>query len=237
MEKLHYDGVSGLRGFWENYLWLVKVKGKQSELEQKIKHLTNKNSELIEFQHENRRLRSMLGFTKQTNHPGVAANVVARDPTNWLKTLRIDRGNTARIVEGSPVVDGHAIVGLATAVTKSSARIQLLTDPNSAIDAVVQRTRAPGVVEGVGHDFLLMKFLEKDDDVEIGDRIVASGLDEIYPKGALVGVVTEVNESVPGLFQRVVVKPGVDLDNLETVLVVHSKGPISQSSVLPRGDK
>jgi len=228
VQKFHRDSVGGIDGVWSNYVWLRGVKARQSELETQIKMLQEKNSALIEFEHENRRLRSLLGFTERLGKAGVPANVIARDPSNWLKTITVDKGNSEGLRRGMPLVDGHALVGLTTAVSSSSSKVQLLTDPNSAIDAMVQGSRAPGVVEGNGSDLLVMRYVEKDEDVKIGDRIIASGLDLVYPKGTLIGVVTAVDTETNSLFHRVEVKPGVDLDYLESVLVVE---PVSESEI------
>ncbi len=224
VQKFHRESVGGIDGVWSKYVWLQGVQEKQSDLESQIRILQEKNSALIEFEHENRRLRSLLGFTERLGKVGIPANVIARDPSNWLKTISVDKGESDGVTRGMPLVDGHALVGLTTAVSGGSSKVQLLTDPNSAIDALVQSSRAPGVVEGNGSDLLIMRYVEKDEDVKIGDRIIASGLDMVYPKGTLIGVVTAVDTQTNSLFHQVEVKPGVNLNYLESVLVVESVG-------------
>lgn len=220
IEKAYTSTSGSISGFWKNYIWLKDVKEHQVILKDQVKTLQFDNSVLRELRHENRRLRSMLGFKEKAQIPGIPANVIGRDPSNWLKTITIDRGLDSGIEEGSPLVDGHAIVGMATSVGSSSSKVQLLSDSNSAIDALIQNSRAPGVVQGNGGDTLLMRYVEKGEEVRIGDRVVASGYDAIFPKGALIGVVTQVKDEERSLFKIIEVKPGVSINNLETVLVL-----------------
>ena len=95
-----------------------------------------------------------------------------------------------------------------------------MTDSTSATDAVVQRTRAPGIVESNAEQQLKMSYVVKEDDVAVGDRIITSGLDGVFPKGILIGVVTNVDSEKLGLFQEVKLSPSANLEHLENVLVL-----------------
>lgn len=225
LEKLYHEGLESAKYLWGHYLWLLEVETERNELVERIKELEAQNSRLMEFDSENRRLRELLDFRRRTGHKGVVAAVIGRDPSNWVKTVTIDRGLVDGLRSGLAVVDGNAIVGQTTAVSWHSAKVLLLTDNTSAIDVIVQSSRASGIAEGgLGQDGvrLRLRYVEKleESEVRAGDRVIASGLDRVFPKGTLVGVVHRVDPNAPGLFQYVEVEPRVDLNRLENVLVI-----------------
>jgi len=223
VEEVHSSGLSSIRKSWGHYLWLMGVEEENISLKEKIKVLETKNSELIEYSHENSRLRSLLNYTKEFKLPGIAGTVIGRDPSNWVRSITIDIGGKEGLAVGQPVVDGHAVVGITTVVSEESSKVLLLTDSTSAIDAIVQRTRAPGIVESDAEKHLGMRFVVKEDDVAVGDRIVTSGLDGVFPKGILIGVVMDVDSDKAGLFQGIDLTPSANLDHLENVLVLSGK--------------
>ena len=217
-----------------HYIYLVNVAGERSELASRIKALEAQNSRLIEFESENGRLRTLLNFQEETGLSGVAATVIGRDPSNWIRTITIDRGELDGVRPGLPVVDGHAIVGQTTVVSERSAKVLLLTDSRSAIDAIVQSSRSPGIIEGTSFDLLRLRYVLREHEVKVGDRVVASGLDGVYPKGALIGVVTAVSSKPDNIFHAVDVQPSVDVSRMENLLVVIPER--SHPKVLPESE-
>ncbi|MCC6953479.1 MAG: rod shape-determining protein MreC, partial [Deltaproteobacteria bacterium] len=151
---------------------------------------------------------------------GVAARVIGRDPSNWAHTVTIDRGSHDGLRIGLPVVDGNAVVGQIVAVSRSSSQVLLLSDNSSAIDAIVQKSRAQGTVEGALGKKLYLRNVLREQEVLPGDRVIASGLDGVFPKGTLIGVVTRVDPAPNGVFQNVELEPSTDLVRLESVLVL-----------------
>ncbi len=218
-QKAHHELFESLRAMWKHYVWLLEVESERNTLIGQVKRLEEENSRLIEFERENERLRQLLAYTEETGHRGVAASVIGANPLNLVRSITIDRGSNDGVASGLPVVDGHAIVGQTTTVLGGSAKVLLLTDNTSAIDAIVQRSRAFGIAEGAGK-FLQLRYVLKEYEVKPGDRVIASGIGGVFPKGTLIGVVTSVDASISGLFQRIDVEPKVDLNRLETVLVV-----------------
>lgn len=223
VQELHHSFVRTGADLWNHYFWLVDVQSEHSELLSRIKALEAQNSRLLEFESENARLRSLLNFREQTGLDGLAATVIGRDPSNWIRTVTIDRGADDGVKSGLPVVDGHAIVGQTTVVSAHSAKVLLLTDSRSAIDAIVQSSRSPGIIEGTSTDLLRLRYVLKEHEVAAGDRIIASGLDGVYPKGALIGVVTTVATQPDHMFHNIEVLPSVDVGRLENVLVITSQ--------------
>lgn len=223
LEKTYYEAFQSVRFFWSRYLWLIGVEEERNELQRRVKELEAHNSRLMEYDTENRRLRAMLRFSEKSGMRGVAAAVVGRDPSNWVSTLTIDRGSDDGLRPGLSVVDGNAVVGQLTSVTRSSGRVLLVTDSTSSIDSIVQSSRASGTVEGgQGAEGLKLRYVLKLKEfaVNVGDRVIASGLDGVFPKGALLGVVKSVDPSSAGLFQEIELRPSVDVHHIENVLVI-----------------
>jgi len=233
VEDLNHEIFESVRYLWKHYIWLLDVETERNDYFDRIKALEAQNSRYIEYENENRRLRSLLSFAQGSERGGIAASVVGRDPSNWIQTVKIDRGSDEGIRSGLPVVDGHAIVGQTTVVGGGSSKVLLLTDHASAIDAIVQRSRAPGIVEGTGKESLSFRYVLKDDEVEVGDRVIASGLDGVFPKGTLIGVVTSARVDVIGLFQEIELEPSVNLRKLENLLVLNSASERPQLSQEP----
>lgn len=237
LSKIFHEFDQSGRYVLNHYVWLQGVEQERNELQAKLDELEKQNSMLIELAHENDRLRELLDFSSATNLTGVASQVIGRNPSNWYQTITIDKGSDDGIAAGMPVVDGYAVVGQTTAVSASSAVVLLLTDNTSAIDALVQTTRAVGIAEGTLSAELKLSYVVKDPPVQIGDRVLASGLDGVYPKGVLVGLVTEVDASDKGMFQHITVRPSVDTNRLETVLVLtHVKDSLANADKAPAVD-
>ena len=155
MQKGYHEVSESMKYMWSHYLWLIKVEAERNELVERVKQLEAQNSRLMEYENENKRLRGLLFFSEETGHKGIVASVVGRDSSNWIKTITIDRGSDDGIRPGLAVVDGNAVVGQTTSVTEDSAKVLLLTDNASAIDAIVQSSRASGIAEGGPEDGML----------------------------------------------------------------------------------
>ena len=223
LEKLHVEASQSLRYLWRHYLWLIDVETERNQLLERTKELEAHNSKLMEYESENKRLRKLLQFSEYSKQNGVVATVIGRDPSNWVKTITIDRGTDDGIRPGLAVVDGNAVVGQTIAASSHSAKVLLLTDNSSAIDAIVQSSRVSGIAEGgLQRNMLRLRYVEKSNEVVVqpGDRVIASGIDGVFPKGTLIGVVHQVDSQVPGMFQSIEVQPSVGLKRLENVLVI-----------------
>jgi len=123
------------------------------------------------------------------------------------------------------VISTAGVVGKLITVSSDASRVLLINDHNSAVDAFDQRSRARGIIAGVVDDGLIMKYVDRTEDVKAGDVIITSGMDGIFPRGLLVGEVVKVSQEGPGLFLNVQVKPAVDFRKLEQVLVLTQQPP------------
>lgn len=227
LQRSYVAVTNELRRTWEGYIWLIGVAGERDELLSRLKELEAKNSQLIELESENIRLRALLKLTEENRWEGVSAVVIGRDHSNWVREVTLNKGSSAGIRPGLPVMDGHAVVGQVITVAANSSRVLLITDSSSAVDAIVQSCRASGVVEGgLGSSTTVLRYIMKSKDylVRIGDRVIASGLDGVYPKGALVGVVKKVDANSSGMYQYIEIQPSADVERLENVVVLTNFG-------------
>ncbi len=205
---------------WEGYFALVGVRTENEELKGRLAALEAENSRLLEFESENLRLRKLMGLTEELSLEGVAANVIGYDPSTWVKAVTIDRGSDSGIAVGQSVVEGKGVVGHVVKVSRTSSKVLLLSDHASSVDSIVQRTRARGVVEGSGVRLAKMNYVLEREDVKIGDRVITSGFDGIFPKGLFVGVVSDVDPPARRLFRRIEIEPAADFAKLENVFVI-----------------
>ena len=129
----------------------------------------------------------------------VPANVFARDASSWFKTILVDKGEIDGVSRDMAVAVAEGLVGRVIEVFPSAAKVLLITDPNSGVDVIVQRTRAQGIMEGRVEEFCTLKYVRKMDDVQVGDKVITSGLGGIFPKGLLAGTVTRVEKKRTGL--------------------------------------
>ncbi len=222
IETTHHELTETVRQSWNDYIALQGVAVERNELAQRVKALEAQNSRLAELESENERLRGLLSFTDSTGLTGIAATIIGRDSSNWIRSITIDRGSDHGLRPGLPVVDGRGIVGQTTVVTANSSKVLLLTDSGSAVASLIQGNRAQGIAEGALGKKLALRYVLKEYKVQVGDRVVASGLDGVFPKGTLVGVITQIPPESPGLFHSIEMESSVDFNRLETVLVVTS---------------
>lgn len=184
------------------------------------------NTEIVA---ENVRLRAMLDYKKTApQFDFVAATVIARDPGTWTNVIVINRGAQHGLVKNMPVVTPQGLVGETSEVYATTTKVKLLLDPRSAVGSMVQRSesRVAAIVEGNAAQLLAPRMvnLARDADIIKGDKIITSGLGGIYPKGLMVGEVVDVVNDEGGLLKYAVLKPAVNFDRLEDVMVLVPKG-------------
>lgn len=207
------------RGLWGGYVDLVETQQENTLLRERIDALRSDLVRLTELELANQRLQGLLQFRSRIEGEVLGARVIARDPTPWVRTFTIDRGERDGVRRGMAVLSPQGVVGQISRASRTASRVLLLTDHNSGIDAFVQRTRARGIVQGAHEEGCHMKYLRRDEDVVPGDRVLTSGLDGIFPKGVLIGEVIEVARRNRDLLQVAVVRPSAELDRIEEVLV------------------
>jgi rod shape-determining protein MreC len=205
---------------WTDYLDLVAVRKENRQLREAVKVLNTRLADAGEAIQASERLQKLLQLKSTLNVPVLAAAVIGEDGSPWFRTVLIDRGSADGLREGMPVVATDGVVGQLVRVAAGSSRVLLLTDHASSVAALVQRSRARGVVKGAGGRRCAMEFTLHEEDVKVGDTVVTSGIGGIFPKGFPVGEVTMVRKGELGIFQTIEVRPRVDIEKLEEVLVI-----------------
>ncbi len=188
-------------------------------LRSEIARLQREAEEWREREGAYRRLAEMLEYRETTGHPMTVAAVIGNDSTNLFRTILINKGTRDGLLHNMAVVTPEGVVGRTIKVFDTTSRVLLLTDRSLGIDALVQRTRDQGVVQGRGIGECEMKYLSRQSAVSAGDVIVTSGMGGVFPKGVRIGKVTSVKKG-GYLLQKVEVEPSAALDRLEEVIVL-----------------
>lgn len=220
LQMLSSGAHNSVGGIWNGYINLLDVKDENERLRDRLNQLELANSQLLEFKDENRRLKGLLGITEDDGIRGIAARVIGYDPSNWVQAIIVDRGSKDGVKPGMAVLENDGVVGQVVSTSYGSSRVLLITDHGSGVDAIVQSNRARGVVEGSGSGLCKLLYVLVGEQVSVGDRVITSAMDGIYPKGLLVGVVSEIKSRSEGLFQAIEIKPSVLFSKLEDVLIV-----------------
>ena len=212
---------SSVSALWRSYVGLVNVQKENESLRGRLSALEAQNSKLLELESENGRLRKLVGYQEETGTSGISARVVGHNPSNWRELVTVTAGSERGVFVGMPVLSGNGLVGEVIATGFGSSQVLLITDHQSGVDAILQESRTRGTIQGQG-DTLSLEYVVGDAEVKIGERVLTSGMDGVYPKGLLIGVVTQV---VPArgagkMFQSVIVSPTVEFSRLEEVLLI-----------------
>jgi rod shape-determining protein MreC len=178
----------------------------------------------LEFERENERLRRLLELKRHSTYRSIAALVIGRSPTNWFNTIVLDKGSEAGVAVNMPVITPEGLVGRVNRIGRNSSQVLLITDPESEIGVLLERTRIQGVIQGRKRD-LVLKYLPLTSDVRAGDLVITSGLEKgLFPKGLTIGRVKRVGTPQPqDLYLEIVITPEADLSRLEEVLILKTR--------------
>jgi rod shape-determining protein MreC len=216
--------TSGVRGTTSMYLNLVGIKKDNQQLLRENQELRAQLAASSELKLENERLNQLLEFKINTKMELLAAKVIARDLSPDHESIRINRGYRQGLRKLMGVITVEGVVGYVLSTELDTAQILVITDRSAAVDALVQRTRARGLISGRDAAAIRLRYLERADDVAVGDAVVTSGLKGTFPKGFPIGKVTSVRKTDFGISQEAVVEPVVSPSNLEEVFVVLDSG-------------
>lgn len=214
------DSTHWLHNLWHSYLHLTQVHQDNLQLRQQVTILQGQLHHYHTAYLQQQRLQQLLDFRSLTFPTAAVAKVVSIDPSPWSESITINKGSEHGLHKHNAVVTHQGLVGHTIETTARHATVLLLTDRRSAVDALVQRTRARGVVVGKSEQLLELRYAERHDDIQVGDRIVSSGIGMLYPKGLLIGTVTVIRPQRYGLFHDIDVEPAVDFVKLEEVLAL-----------------
>ncbi len=222
--------VGGVGELWRGWAFHRETYTENRRLEGRVRQLEADLQARAARAQEAERLRELLALRQSVPMETLAAEVVGREGVPWFRSLTIDRGEAEGVALDAPVICPTGVVGRVFAVGPHAARVQLLLDRDGGAGVLVERSRVPGVVsgqvsgEGSSAEDLVLKYVPQRSDVAVGDVVVTSGLDRIYPKGLVVGRVRFVGQG-SGLFRDIRVEPSARFDRLEEVLVVRQRRP------------
>jgi rod shape-determining protein MreC len=221
--------VRGVGGTWSSYVGLRGVRQENAQLQEKVRYLELLLQERQQQAREAERLREIFELRPILPVSTTVAEVVARDGVPWFRTVTIDKGELAGVAMNAPVISATGVVGRVVALGPHAARVQLLLDREAGAGVRLERSRVTGVVAGhpgggEGGSELQLKYVPLTADVAVGDVVVTSGLDQIYPRGLMVGRVSSVSRGA-GLFKEISVSPSAGFHSLQHLLVVHHVPP------------
>ncbi len=211
---------NNLKDFWKHYLLNVEASKVNVELKKEIDFLNEKIFEGLQTKEENLRLKGLLEFVENRMEKRIMAQIVAFDSSRDYKVIRINKGLRDGLIPYSPVVTSMGLVGYVYRLTDYYADILTILDTNNRVDAIVDRTRTHGILEGYSDDTCLMKYISRSEGIILGDVVLSSGLGRIYPKGVNIGTITRVERESDGITQHVEVTPNVNFARLEEVVVL-----------------
>lgn len=226
VERVISAPIDGTKRFFEEYVDLLGVRADNRRLQRRIAEIESENLQFREALVSSGHLARVASMRDEIEIPMLPAEVVGLDVAPWFRSVLVDRGTQHGVESGFPVITHEGVVGVVTATSSHAAKTMLLLDRQSSVDALVQRSRARGVLRGVGRAHLEFEFVVRSADVVVGDEVVTSGLGGIYPKGLRLGRVAEVLDAGGRLTRIAVIDPAVDLGQLEQVFVLLRRGPI-----------
>ncbi len=206
-----------------NYVRIVNTSKENVYLKEKIARIESDLFQMEEIRRENFRLKQMLSYSEDIGQEKILAQVIGWDSANQFKVLRLNRGSNDGIRVMSPVITHMGLVGYIYRVGPNYSDVLTILDPNNRVDALVERTRTHGIVEGVFNYRCALKYINRTESIEVGDRLITAGVGGIYPKGVKVGMVTDIDREASGMTLGVEITPSVDFHKLEEVLVLMPK--------------
>jgi rod shape-determining protein MreC len=223
-EMLVDRGVQGVAGVWGGYFALLGVNDENHRLRAENDQLKMQLQQHDEAIREAARLRGLLGMADSGIGKTVAARVIGRDTSRVLQTVTIDKGQSDGVRANHSVITPDGVVGRVFTAATRSAVVQLITDAQSEVAAMLRESRVQALFKGTGGRDLELDYIEDDYGVEVGAEIITSGLDQIHPKGLPLAVISVVGEKGEH-FRLMQARPRVDLSRLEDVLVVIEPAP------------
>lgn len=243
-QKLSVHSGEGIRGLWRNYVNLLHVREENAQMKQEIDRLRLEQARLQEDAEQGKRLQALLGFREQYLDTTLAAQVIGTSGTDLSRVIYIDRGVPDGVRDGMAVITPDGIVGKVSRADKYQSQVLLVTDPMSGAGVLFERLRLNGVLKGTQSGYPEVLNVMADEKVQVGDTLVTTGGDRVFPKGLPVGTVTSVSpDRDRDPFLAIRVKPAVNLGRLEEVLVItrvleqqlvtdSTNGPVRAADVL-----
>ena len=225
-------GVSGAVGQAEDLVSIVQRIGdlahQNDQYREEIDRLQAEIVRLRELEVENRDLRNLLGL-KQRSGTGelLPVLVIARDPSPYVQSITIDRGEEDGLRDGMPIITWRGVVGRVSRVGPTSSKVLLVTDTSSSISGRVQssESRVTGILRGRPEGGLVMQHIPQEESVQTGDTVITSDLGGVMPEGLVVGQIVQVRRKDVDVFQEALIEPAADMKQLERLYVMLAPAP------------
>ncbi len=225
LQKIASVPVDALREVWDRYVDLMRVREENQRLRERLAVLEEESLQYREALVASGYLALIAEMRNDFEIPMLPTQIVGLDVSPWFRSALVDRGRDQDVLSGMPVVTDRGVVGLITATSRRASKTMLLLDRQSAVDGIIQRSRARGLVLGRGTDELDFEFVVRGSDVAVGDVVITSGLGGVYPKGLRIGEVVAVPDPGPGLLHSATLKPAVDFGRMEQLFVMLRRAP------------
>ena len=211
--------TTGVRTSWQDYFALQQVRSENDQLKKDIGDLRVRLQEERALAQQTQSLQKLLDLKSSTELSTTGASVIAGGASPEFRTITVDKGSQDGLRADMAVIAPAGVVGRVIQPSSRASKVQLLIDRNAAAGALIERTRAQGVVVGSGAEDLRMEYVPGSAEVKAGDVVVTSGIDGIYPKGFVIGQIQSIRRAAGG-YSDIVIKPAVDFTSLEAVLIV-----------------
>jgi rod shape-determining protein MreC len=221
-ERILVWGQNGTSNLWHNYFYLRGVRAENRQLKDQIEQMRIEQVRLGEDAAQARRLQTLVAFKEQFISRTVAAQVIGSSGSDLSRIVYIDKGENAGITRDMAVITADGIVGKVLLVYPSVSQVLLINDQSSGVGALLEKTRLQGVLRGTANGEVILERVMSDEQVPVGETVLTSGGDQIFPKGLPVGTVTKVANG-KDLFLNIKIKPAANLSKLEEVLVLVEK--------------
>ena len=219
------SGIGGVRGLWNHYFALQNTSRENERLRRENDTLKLQINQLQSKAVEAERLAALLNFRQShQNVPMLGARVIGTSADTASQTVYLDRGERDGIRRNMGVITPDGVVGKVIESYRDTSQVLLLTDKDSGVGAMLSESRIQSPVGGVGEPQLSMKYVPNDDTVKMGERVVTSGMDRIFPRDLPVGTVSQIKDGNP--FKQIRVRPAANLERLEEVIVLLSLQPL-----------
>jgi len=226
-QKVLNWGADKVFDAWDGYILLFKVRQENELLRQRLKQMTMENHMLSEKLLEYGRMEQLFNAAHHQMAGLTLARVIGRDSSGFARLITIDKGASDGIKEKMPVLTHQGLVGRIIRVSRNAAKVMLITDVRSAVDALSQDSRDGMVAAGANSQMLTVRYLKVDSGAKEGEKVVSSGLGGIYPKGLVIGLLAGITREKEDLFVTARITPLASLDRLEEVLVMKEFLPLN----------
>lgn len=211
--------------FWRPFADIGRLRVENTRLREGVERLSSEISRLREQAQATQRLERLLEFRRQLPGRAIGARVIGRDSSQWFAVIVVDRGSRDGVRRNDTVVAADGLVGRVLAVGPTTSQVLLISDARSAVGVILQQSREAGVAEGQGQASLRLKYLSRSREIPVGEVVVTAGQAGVFPRGLPVGTVASLVREQGALHQEAHVRPAVDLDHLEEVLILIESRP------------